>query len=98
MNTSVLTLECGTWRSSTIRKDDYAMVVIQTCLWSVSIHPVRVKVSFLEKDCNGTWDINASMKVPISMYTQYGADYDGDEMTIFVVTTPHVISECQRFE
>ena len=35
---------------------------------------------------NRTWDVNGIMRFPISMYMPFGADYDGDEMNIFIVT------------
>ena len=40
------------------------------------------------------WDVNCSMRLPISMCGPYGADFDGDEMTLFPIKTQAAIKEC----
>ena len=60
--------------------------------------PFRVKLTLEEMDYRVTWDVNASVRFPISMCTSFGVDYGGDEIAIFIVTDPNTISECKSFK
>ncbi len=44
-----------------------------------------------------SWDVNWSMKIPPQMCKPYAADFDGDEMTLFVVKRESSIKECKSF-
>ena len=82
-----------------LRNNDWGLLVRQPCLWSGGIQPVRVRITNpkpIEVD-GGSWDFNCSMKLPPGMCTQYGADFDGDEMTFFPITRRESINECIRF-
>ena len=97
-NTTILRLEYVIWNPSTIKYGDYYIIVRQPCLWTGSINPFRVKLTLAEMDFSVTWDVNASMIFPITMCTPFGANYDGDEMAIFIVKDPNSISECKSFK
>ena len=97
-NDSVLRLESGICNLHTIKYGDHGIIVRQRCLWTGSIQPVRVKLTPAEMYYSGNWGVKASIKFPISMCTPFGADYDGGEMTIFIVTYHNDISECKIFK
>ena len=49
-------------------------------------------------DYSRNWDVTASIILPISMCTLFGADYDGYEIIIFIVTYPNDIPERKSFK
>jgi hypothetical protein len=85
---------------SRIEDGDYAMLVRQPCLWSVGIQPVRIKITPADVVSHegSEWSVNKSLKLPPGMCAPYGADFGGDEMTLFVLTKPNSILECQSFK
>ena len=83
---------------SSIKDGDYGMLVRQPCMWSGGIQPVKINLTPKDTGSNGTdWDVNSSMKLPISMCAPFAADYDGDEMTLFIVKDRLSIKECKSF-
>ena len=76
-NTSILILESGVWNPHTIKYGIYDIIVRQPFLWTGIIYPVRVKLTPADMKYIETWDVNNSMRFPISMCTPFGADYDG---------------------
>ena len=76
-------------------------VVRQPCLWTGSIQPVRLlqtSEEFDNTDHKDNWDVNASLRLPISMCGPYAADFDGDEMTFYPVVTSNAEMECEAFK
>ncbi len=51
----------------------------------------------LAEDSGVSWNTNWTIKLPLEMCSPYAADFDGDEMSLFPVTDPKSIEECQRF-
>jgi hypothetical protein len=63
------------------------------------IQPVIVHVSPPSIEEDESWDVNYSMTlVPLSMCCPFTTDYDGDEMTLSMVTQQDYIQECMSFE
>jgi hypothetical protein len=87
-------------RYRTLRTGDWGILVRQPCLWGGGIQPVCIEVTddkFMDKD-GREWNISCTMQLPPMMCAPYAADYDGDQMTLFPVTTPEAISECKSFK
>jgi len=74
----------------------FGILVRQPCMWSGGIQPVRIVVTDKDREV-GSWDTNSSMRIPISMCGPYGADFDGDEMTLFGVYSTKAQEECATF-
>lgn len=97
-HTKALTNSNGTYMECTIQDGDYGILVRQPCMWSGGIQPVKIRVTQPDMGENAEWDVNSSMRLPISMCAPFAADYDGDEMSLFVVKDPDSISECRAFK
>lgn len=97
-STWVLDQESLTYKARCMRNGDRAILVRQPCMWIGGIQPIHVIATPPDVGHEGLWDVNASMRLPISMCGPFGADYDGDEMTIFAVTTQKAKRECEAFE
>jgi hypothetical protein len=76
---------------------DMVILVRQPCMWTGGIRPFRVKLTDPDVGLWNEWDVNASMRLPISECIPYGADFDGDEMTFFAVKYPQAVEECKAF-
>ena len=97
-NIRVLESINGIFLSSCIKDGDYGILVRQPCIWSGGIQPVKIAVTpVINEDTLDTWDVNSSIRLPLSMCKPYAADYDGGEMTIFIVHSPKAVLECQWF-
>jgi hypothetical protein len=80
---------------SPVRDGDYGILVRQPVLWHGGIRPCRIRVTANVANTPGTWDVNCSMVLPISMCSTFGSDFDGDEMTLFPVRTHRAIEVCK---
>ena len=58
---------------------------------------MRVSLTPAQRGPGNDWDVNASMGLPISMCAPYGADFDGDVMIVFCVTSVAGRAECSSF-
>jgi len=97
---NIKVLECinGTYTESFAKDGDYAIVVRQPCMWSGGAQPMKISVTEpIMSDSTDTWDVNASMRLPLPLCGPYGGDYDGDEMTMFVLKSESAIAECDEF-
>jgi RNA polymerase Rpb1, domain 2 len=73
--------------------------VRQPCLWSGGIQPVTIRVTdpiYASYDGH-KWDVNWTIRVPPGMCGPYGADFDGDEMSLFPVKSSKATLECQTY-
>ncbi len=72
----------------------------QPCLWSGGEQPVIVKVTPpIIVGCEGYhWDVNYTIRLPPDMCKPYGADFDGDEMTLFPIKDKKSLNECKKFQ
>jgi hypothetical protein len=49
--------------------------------------------------CKGYhWDDNCTIRLPPDMCKPYGADFDGDEMTLFPIKDKKSLNECKKFQ
>jgi hypothetical protein len=87
----------GSYTRSTLADCSFGLLVRQPCMWTGGIQPVRIELTDPDVDAITGHDVNASMKVPIHMCGPYGADFDGDEMTLFGVCNPTSEAECASF-
>jgi hypothetical protein len=90
----------GKIRYTSVKDGDWGLLVRQPCLWSGGIQPVVIRVSnehLLSDDKGNSWDVNWSMKIPPQLCSPYAADFDGDEMSLFVVKNPRSVMECKSF-
>ena len=84
--------------ASTLSKCKYAVLVRQPCMWSGGIQPVRITISSPIYDKDQQRDVNSSIRIPLCMCTPFGADFDGDEMTIFGIQGLQSEKECEAFQ
>jgi hypothetical protein len=66
-------------------------------MWTGGIQPVTIMVTRPIDDDNTRNDVNASLRIPLSMCRPYGADFDGDEMTLIGITGYQSEQECSAF-
>lgn len=73
-----------------------AILTRQPVLWLGGVRPVTVipTEKMLVQAGEYEWDVNWSMRIPAQMCWSYGADFDGDEMTLFPVKDQKSIVEC----
>ncbi len=79
-----------------VRDGDYGILVRQPVLWHGGIRPCVIRVTPNTAHTPETWDVDCSMGLPISMCSTFGADFDGDEMSLFPVRTPKAMEECKQ--
>jgi hypothetical protein len=77
---------------------DWAILARQPCMWSGGIQPVTIRVTSAISNDEGAWNVNSSMRLPLSACQPFAADHDGDEMTLFVVSKPKSMKECESFK
>jgi hypothetical protein len=82
-----------------IKDGDYAILIRQPCLWPGGVQAVKVSVDpqIITTSGQTSWNTNWSMRIPPEMCGPYAADFDGDEMTLFVVKREESIKECKSF-
>lgn len=85
----------GVVTESCVNDGDYGILVRQPVLWHGGIRPCKIRVIPYEANTSKKWDSNCSMKLPISMCSTFGADFDGDEMSLFPVKSKKAIDECK---
>ena len=95
--TKLLCKRGSSYTSRIVKDGDYAILIRQPCMWSGAAQPVRVAVTPKQVHGEDDWDVNSSMRLPLSMCAPFAADYDGDEMTLFFVDDPASVSECRDF-
>ena len=78
-----------------IQDGDYGILLRQPVLWHGGIRGCRICVLQDETSNHGGYNVLSSMGLPISMCSSFGADFDGDEMTLFPVKTYKTIEECK---
>ena len=90
----------GTVRYTHVTDLSMAILIRQPCLWSGGVQPVTVRVTApIIVSCNGYhWDVNCTIRLPPDMCKPYGADFDGDEMTLFPIKSNNALSECKEFQ
>jgi hypothetical protein len=85
----------------TLKDGDYGLLVRQPCLWSGGLQPVRIVITddvLIDIGNDQMWNTNCTIKLPPGMCDPYGADFDGDEMTLFPVTRASSLEECKSFK
>jgi len=90
-------IEGDHYHSSRLSDCRYVILVRQPCMWTGGIQPVELRLTDPDLDDGVGPDVNCSMKVPLALCTPFGADFDGDEMTIFGVRTTQSEMECATF-
>lgn len=99
---NVLIPECvnGIVQYSHVNDLDMAILIRQPCLWSGGTQPVVVRVTppIIMSCQEHHWDVNYTMRLPPDMCRPFGADFDGDEMTLFPLKDINSLSECGKFQ
>jgi hypothetical protein len=96
-NCMVPVLNGGVWSSIPLSECTYGILVRQPCMWTGGIQPVIIKVTRPIDEDNTRNDVNASLRIPLSMCGPYGADFDGDEMTLIGIKGYQSEQECSAF-
>ena len=78
-----------------VNDGDYNILVKKPVLWHGGIRPCKIKVIKNSTDSMSPWNVNCSMILSISMCSTFGADFYGDEMTLFPLKTHKFIEECK---
>ncbi len=58
---------------------------------------MKIMVSPNDGGDDGQLDVNSSMKLPLPMCGPFPGNYDGDEMSLFIVRDPKSIEKCEAF-
>ena len=85
----------GVVQVSSIDDGDYGILVRQPVLWHGGIRSCKIRVLDRSHSALHKWNVLSSMKLPISMCSSFGADFDGDEMTLFSVKGLAAVQECK---
>jgi hypothetical protein len=75
----------------------YVILVRQPCMWTGGIQPVELKLTEADTDDGTQPDVNCSLQLPLDLCIPYGADFDGDEMTVFGLRGHQAETECSAF-
>ena len=96
-NCIVPLIEGEHYRSSRLSDCRYVILVRQPCMWTGGIQPVQLKLTGPDTDDGTEPDVNCSLQLPLDLCAPYGADFDGDEMTIFGLRGHQAEAECSAF-
>ena len=96
-NTKIMTCLNGTYSESHIQNGDYGILIRYPCMWSGGSQPVKIQVSANDGGDNGQWDVKSSMKLSVPMCGPFAGNYDGDEISLFIVRDQKSIDECKAF-
>lgn len=82
-----------------LRDGDYCVLVRYPCLWPGGAQIVKVAITGPDRIYlgDGEWDTNSTIKLPPGMCGPYAADYDGDEVSLFPITSHEAVNECKSY-
>eukprot|EP00957_Ditylum_brightwellii_P210667 15365239-Ditylum_brightwellii.AAC.1 len=90
-------LHSGHCKRSTLAECNYAILVRQPCMWTGGIQLGRVFLTQPIGDNGTDLDVNASLRLPLSLCTSTGADFNEDEITLFRMLGYKAEMECSAF-